>query len=71
MHGSWRSGQRGWAAGSEERSSSATEDRRHATSDAGRITAEAFSANLEHMTSVDQLRCVYRDLKNLKSPDSG
>jgi hypothetical protein len=43
---------------------------RHATIDAGRVTAEALSANLEQMKSVEQLRRVYRDLKDLKNPDS-
>ena len=36
----------------------------------GAVTAEALSANLEQMKSVEQLRRVYRDLKDLKSPDS-
>ena len=36
----------------------------------GAVTAEALSANLEQMKSVEQLRRVYRDLKDLKNPDS-
>ena len=36
----------------------------------GAATAEALSANLEQMKSVEQLRRVYRDLKDLKNPDS-
>ena len=48
----------------------AAEDARHATIDAGRVTAEALSANLEHMKSVEPLRRVYRDLKDLKNLDS-
>ena len=34
------------------------------------VTAEALGANLEQMKSVEQLRRVYRDLKDLKNPDS-
>jgi hypothetical protein len=33
----------------------------------GAATAEALSANLEQMKSVEQLRRVYRDLKDLKT----
>jgi hypothetical protein len=36
----------------------------------GAVTAEALRANLEHMKSVEKLRRVYRDLKDLKNPDS-
>jgi len=48
----------------------AAEDARHATIDAVRVTAEALSANLEQMKFVEQMRRIYRDLKDLKDPDS-
>ena len=49
---------------------SAADGARHATIPPGAVTAEALSANLEQMKSVEQLRRVYRDLKDLKNPDS-
>ena len=36
----------------------------------GAVTADPLSANLEEMQSVEQLRRVYRHLKDLKNPDS-
>jgi hypothetical protein len=36
----------------------------------GAVTAEALSANLKQMKSVEKLRRVYRDLNDLKNPDS-